>query len=66
MSARRRAGYNKKSFDLQREISPGKIPDAFVEIIDGIFIVIDSKAPTPPYDNDVVDDSIAERICYQT
>lgn len=39
-----------KSFDLQREISPGKIPDAFVEMIDGIFIVIDSKAPTPPYD----------------
>lgn len=44
-----------KSFDLQREISPGKIPDAFVEMIDGIFIVIDSKAPTPPYD--VVDDA---------
>ena len=44
-----------KSFALQREISPGKIPDAFVEMIDGIFIVIDSKAPTPPYD--VVDDA---------
>jgi hypothetical protein len=44
-----------KSFDLQREISTGKIPDAFVELIDGIFLVIDSKAPTPPYD--VVDDA---------
>lgn len=39
-----------KDFKLQHEISPGKRPDAVVEIIDGIFIVVDCKAPYPPYD----------------
>ena len=38
-----------KNFRLQREISPGEIPDAVVEVVDGIFVVIDSKAPIPPY-----------------
>jgi hypothetical protein len=41
-----------KNFRLQREISPGEIPDAVVEVVDGIFVVIDSKAPIPPYDVD--------------
>ena len=37
-----------KAYKLQHEIEPGKIPDSVVEIIDGIFIVVDSKAPNPP------------------
>ena len=39
-----------QDFKLQHEISPGKRPDAIVEIIHGIFIVVDCKAPYPPYD----------------
>jgi hypothetical protein len=39
-----------KDFKLQHEIAPGKRPDAVVEITDGIFIVVDCKAPFPPYD----------------
>lgn len=39
-----------KDFKLQHEISPGKRPDAVIEIIDDIFIVVDCKAPFPPYD----------------
>ncbi|KAL7535886.1 hypothetical protein ACHAXR_006790, partial [Thalassiosira sp. AJA248-18] len=35
-------------YKLQHEIEPGKRPDAVVEIMDNIFIVIDSKAPNAP------------------
>ena len=35
-------------YKLQHEIEPGKRPDAVVEIIDDVFVVIDSKAPNPP------------------
>jgi DNA anti-recombination protein RmuC len=41
-----------KDFVMQRVTSDGKRPDAEVEVVDGIFVVIDSKAPIPPYDVD--------------
>ena len=41
-----------KDFRLQHEIAPGEIPDAVVEVVDEVFVVVDSKAPTPPYDID--------------
>jgi hypothetical protein len=41
-----------KDFRLQREIAPGETPDPVAEVVGEIFVVIDSKAPTPPYDID--------------
>ena len=48
-----------ENFRLQHEISPGGIPDAVVEVVDEIFVVIDSKAPIPPYDVD--DDQLLQK-----
>ena len=42
-----------KDFRMQRVTADGKRPDADVEVVEGIFVVIDSKAPIPPYDVDV-------------
>lgn len=42
-----------KDYNLQAEVSPRKIPDALVEVVDDVFVVVDSKAPSnPPNDLD--------------
>ena len=42
-----------KDYKLQYEVSPGKIPDALVEVVDDVCLVVDSKAPSnPPNDLD--------------